>query len=595
MRVDGFAAIEDYAVVGDGRTAALVARDGSVDWLCLPNFDSPSVFGRVLDAERGGSFQLAPTTSFESQREYVGETNVLATTFRTADGVVRVTDALTLADRSWLAPLRELVRQVECLSGRVELAWSIEPRFDYGRRAGRISSRAGHLVAEGGRTALAVGAWGGTEARATGTGIAGSFDLSGGESGLLSMTVADRDPLVFGTRAASAERLQSTLEFWRGWSARTAYDGPWRELVARSALALKLLVFAPSAAIAAAPTTSLPEWLGGTRNWDYRYAWVRDAAFSLVALLRLGHTDEARSFFWWLEHATALTLPRLRVLYRLDGAVETAERELEHLSGYRGSRPVRVGNGASSQLQLDVYGSMIDALWLYADESGDLSAHEGKAIAKLADWVAEHWRCEDFGIWEVRSGPAHFTHSKAMCWVALERASKLAERGLVPDHRERWNGEAASIRRFVDERLWNGERNTYVRAASSDDVDASLLLLSLFEYDDPRGERLRGTVAAIERELRDGLRVRRYLSDDGIGEPEGGFVACSFWLVAALAKAGRVDEAGALMEELAGAANDVGLYAEELAPDGSFLGNFPQALSHLACVAAAQALSEAGP
>jgi GH15 family glucan-1,4-alpha-glucosidase len=594
MRVDGFAAIEDYAVVGDGRTAALVARDGSVDWLCLPNFDSPSVFARVLDAERGGSFELAPTTSFESEREYVGDTNVLATTFRTPEGVARVTDALTLADRSLLSPLRELVRKVECLEGRVELAWRVEPHFDDARRRGRISRRAGTFVVESGRLALAVGAWGGSDPRSDSTAIAGSFDLAAGDSGLLSLTVADRDPLVFDTRDAAEKRLERTLAFWRSWSGHTTYDGPWRDLVVRSALALKLLVFAPSAAIVAAPTTSLPEWLGGTRNWDYRFAWVRDAAFSLVALLRLGHADEARSFFWWLEHATALTLPRLRVLYRLDGAVETKERELDHLSGYRGSRPVRVGNGASSQLQLDVYGSMIDALWLYASESDDLSAHEGKAIAKLADWVADHWRCEDYGIWEVRSGPAHFTHSKAMCWVALERASRLAERGLVPDHRKRWNDQAAAIRRFVDEQLWNGERNTYVRAASTDEVDASLLLLSLFEYDDPRGERLGGTVAAIERELRDGRRIRRYLSDDGIGDPEGGFVACSFWLVAALAKAGRVDEAGELMEEVASAANDVGLYAEELAPDGSFLGNFPQALSHLACVSAALALAEVG-
>jgi GH15 family glucan-1,4-alpha-glucosidase len=593
MRVDGYAPIEDYAVVGDGRTAALVARDGSVDWLCLPNFDSPSVFGRILDPEQGGSFVLAPTGSFESRREYVGDTNVLATTFRTSDGVVRVTDALTLADRSWLAPLRELVRKVECLSGSVELAWTVEPRFDYGRRAARVSRRAGHLVAEGGRTALAVGAWGGTEARATATGIAGSFDLSAGESGLLSMTVADRDPLVFGTRSAADGRLRSTLEFWKGWSARTAYDGPWRELVVRSALALKLLVFAPSAAIVAAPTASLPEWIGGGRNWDYRYAWVRDAAFSLVALLRLGHADEARSFFWWLEHATSLTRPRLRPLYRLNGAVDASEHELGHLKGYRGSRPVRIGNGASSQLQLDVYGATVDALWLFASESGDLSSHEGSAVAEIADWVADNWEREDSGIWEVRGDPEHFTHSKAMCWVALDRASKLAELELVPDRRERWNREAAAIRRFVDERLWSDERGTYVRAPDGPDVDGSLLLLSLFEYDDPRGARLRGTIDAVERELRDGARVQRYRSHDGIDGEEGGFVACSFWLVAALAKAGRIEEAVELMDQLSGAANDVGLYAEELAPDGSFLGNFPQALSHLACIAAAQALSEA--
>jgi GH15 family glucan-1,4-alpha-glucosidase len=470
----------------------------------------------------------------------------------------------------------------------------VEPRFEYARRPTRISRRAGQLVAEGGRRAIAVGTWGGSEARASATTIEGSFELAAGETGLLSMTVADREPLVFGTRPAAEARLERTLAFWRDWSARTEYEGPWRDLVARSALALKLLVFAPSAAIVAAPTTSLPEWIGGARNWDYRYAWVRDAAFSLVALLRLGHRDEARSFFWWLGHAASLTLPRLRALYRLNGAVDAPESELDHLSGYRASRPVRVGNAASSQLQLDIYGAVLDALWLYASETGDLSAHEGKAVAKIADWVATNWRCKDSGIWEVRSEPTHFTHSKAMCWVALDRAAKLAEHGLVPDRRERWNAEAASVRRFVDERLWDAGSRTYVRASSFPDVDASLLLLSLFEYDDPRSERLRGTVEAVERELRDGVRVYRYLLADEVGGKEGGFVACSFWLVAALAKAGRLDDATELMDAVAGAANDVGLYAEELAPDGSFLGNFPQALSHLACVAAAQALSEAG-
>jgi GH15 family glucan-1,4-alpha-glucosidase len=593
MRTGGYVPIEDYAAIGDGRTAALVARDGGIDWLCLPDFDSPSTFGRILDADRGGAFELAPLAPFETERSYVGDTNVLATTFRTAGGTVRVTDALALADRSVLSPLRELLRRVECLSGVAELAWSVAPRFDYGRVDPRLSCRAGTWVLEGAGLALAVGAWGAGEPERRGAAVAGRFTLAAGESALLGLSVAHHDPLVFDTRPAAERRLERTLEFWTRWSARTEYDGPWRDLVVRSALALKLLVFAPSAALVAAPTTSLPEWIGGKRNWDYRYTWVRDAAFSLVALMRLGHHEEARSFFWWLSHATALTLPRLNVLYRLSGSVEAHEEELGSLEGYRGSGPVRVGNGAASQLQLDVYGTAIDAFWLYACENGGLGAHEGGEVAGIVDWVAANWRRPDSGIWEVRSAPMHFTHSLAMCWVALDRACKLAARGLIPDRSERWRREAGAIREFLDTELWDAGANTYVRGSASRDLDASLLLLPLFEYTDPRDARMQGTVDAVERELREGLRVHRYRSDDGVGGEEGAFLACSFWLAAALAKSGRVDDAAELMDELATCANDVGLYAEELAPDGSFLGNFPQALTHLALVAAVRAIEEA--
>jgi GH15 family glucan-1,4-alpha-glucosidase len=591
-RTGGYAPIEDYAAIGDGRCAALVARDGSIDWLCVPDFDSASIFGRLLDAEHGGAFELAPSQPFTAERAYVEGTNVLATTFRTSGGSVRVTDALALADRTWLSPLRELVRRIEGGDGEVELEWNVRPRFDYARRAPRLSRRAGVPVAESGRVAIAVRAWGGDGETIDEHGIRGALRVRAGETALLTLSVADREPLVFDARDAAEARLERTIQFWRDWSSKTEYDGPWRELVVRSALVLKLLVFAPSAAIVAAPTTSLPESIGGGRNWDYRYAWVRDAAFTLVALLRLGHHDVAHSFFWWLAHATAQTLPRVRVLYRLSGSIEASEDDLEHLDGYRGSRPVRVGNGASAQLQLDVYGAMLDALWRYADEFGDLSGHEGRSVAGIADWVAANWRRPDSGIWEIRGEPTHFTHSKAMCWVALDRACRLAERGLIHDRRDRWRREADAIRTFVDRQLWNPEERAYVRASTLPEADGSLLLLSLFEYDDPRGSRSNGMIDAVQRHLRSGIHVRRYRSGDGIEGDEGSFLACSFWLVAALAKAGRLDEARELMDGLAAAANDVGLYAEELAPDGSFLGNFPQALTHLALVAAALAIEE---
>jgi GH15 family glucan-1,4-alpha-glucosidase len=591
-RTDGYAAIEDYALVGDGRTAALVARDGSIDWLCLPDFDSPSVFGRLLDADRGGAFTLAPLGPFDSERSYVEGTNVLTTTFSTSTGSVRVTDAMTLADPVSLAPLRQLVRKVDGLSGRVELDWRIEPRFDYGRSRGTIGRRAGRFVATHRKRALGVDVWGGdAHADRDGT-VGGRITVEAGDAALLALTAAYCDPLVFDTRGNAERRLERTIDFWRSWSERATYEGPWRELVVRSALVLKLLVYAPSAAIVASPTASLPEWIGGERNWDYRYSWVRDAAFTLVALLRLGYHDEASSFLWWLEHATALTQPEIRALYRLTGSTDLSESKLPHLDGYRGSKPVRVGNAAAGQLQLDVYGAMFDALWRHVCEAGHLSAHDGKAIAKIADWVAENWRREDHGIWESRDAVAHYTHSKAMCWVALDRACKLAERGILPDRESRWSKEAEAIRAFAEERLWDDEQSTYTRASDTSELDGALLLLSVFEYLDPRDPRLLGTIDAVQRELREGVLVRRYRSEDGLGSIEGAFLPCSFWLVAALAKAGRRDEAVELMEGLAELANDVGLYAEELAPDGSFLGNFPQALTHLALVAAALALEE---
>jgi GH15 family glucan-1,4-alpha-glucosidase len=589
---DGYAAIEHYALIGDGRTAALVARDGSIDWLCLPDFDSPSVFSRVLDAENGGAFELAPSVPYESEREYVPGTNVLTTVFRTADGAARVTDGLTLADRANVAPMRELVRKIEGVAGDVTLEWRVTPRFDYARRDPRISRRGPVVVAESGRTALAVTS-GDDEVRVSAGSITGTARVRAGESTLVAMTAADREPLVFAGRRDAERRLERTIDFWRSWTRKTEYDGPWGELVQRSALVLKLLVFAPSAAIVAAPTTSIPEWIGGARNWDYRYTWTRDAALTLVALLRLGHRDEARAFFWWLSHATALTQPELKVLYRLNGAVDADEQTLDHLDGYRRSRPVRVGNGAAAQTQLDVYGEVLDALWQFAEDGVELSRHERKAAAEIADWVAANWRRPDAGIWEVRVDPAHFTHSKAMCWVALDRASRLLQDAVSSERVRRWRDEARAIRSFVDAHAWDVRQSTYVRTADDAALDASLLLLSLFEYDDPRGNRIASTIDAVQRELREGVRVRRYRADDGVGGDEGGFLACSFWLVAALAKAGRPDDARDLMDELAGAANDVGLYAEGLAPDGSFLGNFPQALTHLALVSAALTVEDA--
>ena len=592
-RDGGYLAIRDYAAIGDGRTVALVGSDGTIDWLCLPDLDSPSVFGALLDGELGGRFALAPTVPYEVERRYLPGTNILETTFTTADGVVRVTDALTLPDGG-LTPYRELVRRIEGASGSVPVAWRVEPRFDYGAAAPRFAVRGGVPVAAHGREALAVLSWDAGEAAVDAAGVGGHFATEPGSSSLLVLSVAHLEPLVFPARADAEGRLDETARRWRAWAGSREYDGAWLEAVQRSALALKLLVFAPSGAIAAAPTTSLPEQIGGNRNWDYRFSWPRDAAFTLRALLSLGCGGEARAFFFWLLHASQLTHPRLQVLYRLNGRPEAAERVLP-LAGFRDSKPVRIGNGAAEQLQLDVYGEVLSAASLFARFAGGLDRDHGRRLAAMADLVCELWREPDAGIWEVRSEPRHFTQSKMMCAVALDHAIGLAESGDVPGaNLERWRLERSSVRDFVESSCFSEPKQSYTRNAGGNEVDASLLLAIVADYDRSDSPRLAGTVDAVRRELSNGPLLHRYLGDDGLPGEDGAFLACSFWLVEALAHQGRVSEASALMDELVGLANDVGLYAEEIDPaTGDFLGNFPQGLSHLALINAAVTIERA--
>ncbi|MGH9080641.1 MAG: glycoside hydrolase family 15 protein [Acidimicrobiales bacterium] len=594
-RTGGYAPLREYAAIGDGRTVALVARDGSIDWLCLPDVDSPALFGALLDAESGGRFLLSPIAPFDTVRRYLPGTNVLETTFTTDSGVVRLSDALTLPSGQ-LSPQRELVRAIEGAAGSVAMHWEVLPRFGFGAKPTRIGRRAGVPVATRGSDALAVCSWGTGEPKVMAASMCGTFEVTVGERALFALSAAHQEPLVLPSRPDVEDRLAATSAVWRQWSGALQLGGAWPTIVMRSALALKLLVHAPSGAIAAAATTSLPEVVGGERNWDYRFCWVRDSAFVLNALLRLRCFDEADSFFWWLMQASQLTHPRLGVLYRLSGRADAREDTIA-LPGYRGSTPVRIGNGAAGQLQLDVYGDLLKAAWLYAQAGRPLDADIGGRLAEIADLVCRIWREPDAGLWEVRSEPLHFTQSKMMCAVALDRALQLARAGSIPSrHAMRWHTEVTAIRDFIDERCWSVAKGSYVRHAGTDELDASVLLGVLLGYEDPHGERLLSTVETIRRELSHGPFVYRYSSEDGLSGKEGAFLTCSFWLVEALALQSRRAEAASLMAQLVGMANDVGLFAEEIDPaTGAFLGNLPQGLTHLALIGAALALDGSAP
>ena len=473
------------------------------------------------------------------------------------------------------------------------MGWRVDPRFGYGAARRRSGHRRGIRVVEAGVDAVAVCSFEAGDPEVEEGSISGRFEIEEGESALLTLSFAHEEPLVFPTRAEVEGRIAETHEAWHRWSACSDYQGRWKEAVDRSGLALKLLFFAPTGAVAAAPTTSLPEEIGGERNWDYRLSWVRDSAFTIDALLRVGCAEEAQAFFWWLMQASQLTHPRLQVLYRLDGGADAPERTLD-LRGYRDSRPVRVGNAAADQLQLEIYGGVFEAASLYAEAGHHIDRDMARGLAGMADLVCEIWHLPDSGIWEVRSDPVHFTQSKMMCWVALDRAVKLAERGRIPDrHVDRWRSVGSAIREFIEDRCWSERLGSYIRAPGMEELDASILTGALFGYGDVTHGRLSTTVEAIRRDLGQGPFLYRYLGGDGVSGGEGAFLTCSFWLVEALVHAGRTTEAADLMERLVGMANDVGLFSEEIDPaDGAFLGNFPQALTHLSLIGAAVAFEQ---
>nr|WP_041453929.1 glycoside hydrolase family 15 protein [Anaeromyxobacter dehalogenans] len=589
--------IHDHAIIGDGRSAALVSRRGSIDWLCWPRFDGPSVLGALLD-DGAGHFTVAPTQPFRTSRRYLGDTNVLETRFETASGAVSVTDFMPVASdperRRLLLADHAILRIAACERGDVELEAIFEPRPGYGREPPRlVDARALGLRMETRAGLVTLRA--GLPLRIDGGGrAAGRVRLRTGEECHFALTLASEWPAVLPPLGAELHAaLDRTVGWWSDWAARIRYGGPAREAVVRSALALRLLVYAPSGAVVAAPTTSLPERVGGNLNWDYRYCWLRDAALTVRALFGLGFREEADAFVSWLLHSTRLTQPALQVLYDVHGNQPAAERTLGHLAGYRGSRPVRVGNGAAGQLQLDVYGEVIDAVAHFVRSGGTLDRETQRMLSALGEYVCRNWQRPDDGIWEPRSGAAHNTHSRVLCWTALDRLLELHAKGHVRRAPAGlFERNRAAIRAEVEARAWNAQLGSYASRLDGEDLDAALLLIPWYGFEDAGAPRMRATYRRITERLGagDGGLLYRYRTGDSPGE--GAFGICCFWGAETLALgAGSAADAQATFERLCGFANDVGLFAEEIDPaTGEAVGNFPQAFTHVGLINAALSL-----
>lgn len=588
--------IDDYALIGDGRSAALVSKNGSMDWLCWPRFDSDAALWRLLDPE-GGFWRLEPTTSYRVERRYEAGTNVLATTFSTADGSARLLDWMPVASerakREILLPEREILRVVDCTRGSVEVELELSLRPGFGEQRCRIRQPSAQSVQfECGRSAWLLRA--DRPLNLSGRTVRTRLSLHAGERAALSLTHGEDGPLVhvpFGDRTQQA--LDRSLAWWRAWSARARYDGPYRDAVIRSVLALKCMTFAPSGAIIAAPTTSLPELLGGPLNWDYRYCWVRDAALTVRALYDLGYDEDASAFVGWLLHATRLTRPEIRVLYDVYGRPPEHERQLAGLAGHQGSRPVRVGNAAISQLQLDSYGELIHASFELARRGAiRMDGEVQRLLRDLGEFVCAHWDEPDHGIWEPRSRPREYTHSKALCWAALDRLLDLNARGLIDRvPRDRFTQHRDRIRDSIERRGYSPRIASYTQAFDDEGADASLLQLAWYGYRRASDPQMLGTYRFIRDRLDAGGGLL-YRYEQSRTDGEGAFGICSFWAAEYLAAGGgTAAEAQALLERVLGYANDVGLFAEEMDPiTGQALGNFPQAFTHVGLIGAALAL-----
>ena len=582
----------EYGVIGDLHTAALVSKHGGIDWLCFPRLDSPSVFAGLLDAERGGSFSIAPFEPYESEQRYVPETNLLETRFQTANGTAVLTDFMPVeeVDHEEYA-FQELHRVLTVQQGRVEGTAEFAPRFDYARVPPTLTRLEHGVHAHGAGHDLILSSDAPFEIEDD-VALA-DWSLTAGQRVRFVLrygTEYVRRPDVYMTD----EKVAMTTLFWKSWVRRITYAGRWRDQVLRSALALKLLIYSPTGALAAAATTSLPETRGGVRNWDYRYSWVRDSAYAMLAFHGLGFTREARRYLRWLRRLLrGLTrdVRELRVLYGLEGETDLAEIELPHLRGYLDSRPVRLGNAAIDQVQQDVYGSLVAAIYEAYRLPEGFPDEAWRTVRALAEHIVQTWERPDQGIWEIRGPPQRHTHSAVMSWVALDRALRIAETRLQGEYWERWGRERDRIHATVLEQAWNPKLQAFTQTLGGSDLDASVLVIPLVGFLPPDDPRVLATLKALDQELGEGPFLYRYRNDDGLPGREGAFLLCSFWMVHALALAGRLEDAQRRFDALSNLAGTLGLFSEEVDPrTNTALGNFPQALTHLAHINAALAL-----
>ncbi|WP_422742702.1 glycoside hydrolase family 15 protein [Mycobacterium sp. WMMD1722] len=603
MTRDGTAAqlgIAEHGLIGDLRTCALVGIDGCIDWFCAPRFDSPSVFGAILDPDRGGSWQLHPTGEVtRTQQFYLPETAVLITRFLTPDGVAEVHDFMPVAAEAGERHRQRLVRRISGVRGTVRMRTRLDARPDYGREYCRTERRGAGVLLTG--DGVRMGLTASTELDVDDSVVGAEVELSTGDSVLFVLEMlGDDDDVDADAIGRTDDLLDATTSFWRTWLSQSTYTGRWREVVNRSAITLKLLTHEPSGAIIAAPTTSLPAPIGGTRNWDYRYVWIRDAGFSIYALLRLGFMSEARDFIRWLAERLGQRdgeddnrLGPLRVLYDIDGKLPE-ETELDHLSGHRESRPVRVGNAAADQLQLDIYGEIIDSVYLFNKYGPGISHDAWTDVTEVVDWVVDNWDRPDAGMWEVRDEAKPYTTSRLMCWVAIERAIRIARARGLPGDIVGWSRARDEIYERIMTESWDPDLGAFTRVEGGTGLDAGVLLMPMVKFLSPADPRFLSTLAAVERQLvTDSLVFRYEPGDDGLDGADGTFSICSFWYVEALTRAGRLRDAQLALEKMFTYANHVGLYAEQVSATGDQVGNFPQAFTHLALISAAINLDRA--
>jgi GH15 family glucan-1,4-alpha-glucosidase len=602
QKTSSYQPIEDYAIIGDLHTVALVGKNGSIDWCCLPHFDSPSVFGAILDARKGGFFSIAPqnTADVTCKQLYLPETNILMTRFLTVDGVAELTDFMPIKHSESPKHQHHIIRSIAVVRGSLTFEMICRPAFNYARDPHTISFYEHNTIFRSKNFSLGLVSSVPVEEDNEG-GVRAIFTLHQGQSARFFLESACEHGIEIRERGHGSyqEMFLKTRDYWQNWLSHCQYQGRWREMVQRSALALKLLTYQPTGAIVAAATTSLPETIGGSRNWDYRYTWLRDSAFTLYSLLILGLTSEAEAFMGWLDarcHELKGDDGLLQPMYTIDGGHELPEFTLDHLEGYRQSNPVRIGNSAYKQTQLDVYGELMDAIYIY-NRYDDISYDLWRNLRRLLEWLCHNWQRPDEGIWEVRGGPKHFLHSRLMSWVAFDRALRLARHRGLPAPVELWTQTSANIYEEIIDKGWNAKRKSFVQYYGSDAVDASALLMVITKFAGGTDPLMVQTIDCIHRELTTDSLVHRYnpkqAADDGLGSLEGTFSPCSFWMAEALAQSGRLDDARLMLEKMLTYGNHVGLYAEEIGPTGEALGNYPQAFTHLSLITACYNIDQA--